>query len=46
MGRQLYGSIQDVVVPEMNLAQTTRKVLTMQWLEVKTPYQELKLSVK
>lgn len=31
--RQLYGSIQDVVVPEMNLAQTTRKVLTMQWLE-------------
>ncbi|KAK4722322.1 hypothetical protein R3W88_012555 [Solanum pinnatisectum] len=31
--RQLYGSIQDVVVPEMNLALTTRKVLIMQWLE-------------
>ncbi|XP_075088911.1 putative aarF domain-containing protein kinase At1g71810, chloroplastic isoform X4 [Nicotiana tabacum] len=31
--RQLYGVIQDVVVPEMYLAQTTRKVLTMQWIE-------------
>ncbi|KAG5612471.1 hypothetical protein H5410_023752 [Solanum commersonii] len=30
---QLYGSIQDVVVPEMNLALTTRKVLIMQWIE-------------
>ncbi|XP_051126452.1 uncharacterized aarF domain-containing protein kinase At1g71810, chloroplastic isoform X2 [Andrographis paniculata] len=31
--RQLYGSIKDVVVPEMYLDQTTRKVLTMQWVE-------------
>ncbi|PIN25287.1 putative unusual protein kinase [Handroanthus impetiginosus] len=31
--RLLYGSIQDVVVPEMYVEQTTRKVLTMQWLE-------------
>ncbi|XP_016471461.2 putative aarF domain-containing protein kinase At1g71810, chloroplastic isoform X1 [Nicotiana tabacum] len=31
--RQLYGAIQDVVVPEMYLAQTTQKVLTMQWIE-------------
>ncbi|KAM3361306.1 putative aarF domain-containing protein kinase, chloroplastic [Capsicum galapagoense] len=31
--RQLYGAIQDVVVPEMHLERTTRKVLTMQWLE-------------
>nr|XP_016502946.1 PREDICTED: uncharacterized aarF domain-containing protein kinase At1g71810, chloroplastic-like isoform X1 [Nicotiana tabacum] len=33
VNRQLYGVIQDVVVPEMYLAQTTRKVLTMQWIE-------------
>ncbi|XP_059279891.1 uncharacterized aarF domain-containing protein kinase At1g71810, chloroplastic isoform X1 [Lycium ferocissimum] len=31
--RQLYGAIKDVVVPEMHMAETTRKVLTMQWLE-------------
>ncbi|KAL8487019.1 hypothetical protein ACS0TY_023642 [Phlomoides rotata] len=31
--RQLYGSIKDVVVPEMYAGQTTRKVLTMQWVE-------------
>ncbi|XP_011074132.1 uncharacterized aarF domain-containing protein kinase At1g71810, chloroplastic [Sesamum indicum] len=31
--RQLYGSIQDVVVPEMYVDQTTCKVLTMQWVE-------------
>ncbi|KAI3459985.1 hypothetical protein Pfo_016648 [Paulownia fortunei] len=31
--RQLYGSIQDVVVPEMYVEQTSRKVLTMQWVE-------------
>ncbi|KAK6130627.1 hypothetical protein DH2020_035602 [Rehmannia glutinosa] len=31
--RQLYGNIQDVVVPEMYVEQTTRKVLTMQWIE-------------
>ncbi|GER35960.1 protein kinase superfamily protein [Striga asiatica] len=31
--RQLYGNIQDVVVPEMYVEQTTRKVLTMQWVE-------------
>ncbi|KAK3002448.1 hypothetical protein RJ639_020557 [Escallonia herrerae] len=32
--RQLYGDLQDVLVPEMYVAQTTRRVLTMQWLEV------------
>ncbi|CAN4122169.1 unnamed protein product [Withania somnifera] len=31
--RQLYGAIQDVVVPEIHLAQTTQKVLIMQWIE-------------
>ncbi|EYU36535.1 hypothetical protein ABFS82_14G277200 [Erythranthe guttata] len=31
--KQLYGSIKDVVVPEMYVEQTTRKVLTMQWIE-------------
>ncbi|CAA0842041.1 Uncharacterized aarF domain-containing protein kinase - chloroplastic [Striga hermonthica] len=31
--RQLYGNIQDVVVPEMYVEQTTRKVLMMQWVE-------------
>ncbi|GFP79015.1 uncharacterized aarf domain-containing protein kinase at1g71810 chloroplastic [Phtheirospermum japonicum] len=31
--RQLYGNIRDVVVPEMYVEQTTRKVLTMQWVE-------------
>ncbi|XP_075495455.1 putative aarF domain-containing protein kinase At1g71810, chloroplastic [Primulina tabacum] len=31
--RQLYGSIQDVVVPEMYIDQTTSKVLIMQWVE-------------
>ncbi|VFQ86739.1 unnamed protein product [Cuscuta campestris] len=31
--RQLYGDIKDVVVPEMYMSQTTRKVLTMQWVE-------------
>lgn len=31
--RQLYGTIPDVAVPEMYLEQTTRKILTMQWLE-------------
>lgn len=32
--RQLYGSINDVVVPEMYVEQTTGRVLTMQWVEV------------
>ncbi|XP_057775814.1 uncharacterized aarF domain-containing protein kinase At1g71810, chloroplastic isoform X4 [Salvia miltiorrhiza] len=32
--RQLYGSIKDVVVPEMYVDQTTGRVLTMQWIEV------------
>ncbi|XP_073119384.1 uncharacterized aarF domain-containing protein kinase At1g71810, chloroplastic isoform X2 [Henckelia pumila] len=31
--RQLYGSIQDIVVPEMYIDQTTSKVLIMQWVE-------------
>ncbi|XP_057774781.1 uncharacterized aarF domain-containing protein kinase At1g71810, chloroplastic-like isoform X2 [Salvia miltiorrhiza] len=31
--RQLYGSIKDVVVPEMYVDQTTGRVLTMQWIE-------------
>ncbi|KAK2980507.1 hypothetical protein RJ640_022509 [Escallonia rubra] len=31
--RQLYGDLQDVMVPEMYVAQTTRRVLTMQWVE-------------
>ncbi|XP_059631476.1 uncharacterized aarF domain-containing protein kinase At1g71810, chloroplastic [Cornus florida] len=31
--RQLYGGLQDVVVPEMYVEQTTRKVLTMEWVE-------------
>ncbi|KAL0284710.1 UNVERIFIED_CONTAM: putative aarF domain-containing protein kinase, chloroplastic [Sesamum angustifolium] len=30
---RLYGSIQDVLVPEMYVDQTTCKVLTMQWVE-------------
>ncbi|KAL6984236.1 hypothetical protein U1Q18_017613 [Sarracenia purpurea var. burkii] len=33
--RQLYGSLQDVVVPEMYAEQTTRRVLIMQWVEGK-----------
>ncbi|KAK4489919.1 hypothetical protein RD792_000567 [Penstemon davidsonii] len=31
--RQLYGGLKDVVVPEMYVQQTTRKVLVMQWVE-------------
>ncbi|XP_052202639.1 uncharacterized aarF domain-containing protein kinase At1g71810, chloroplastic isoform X2 [Diospyros lotus] len=31
--RQLYGGLQDVLVPEMYLEQTTRRVLIMQWVE-------------
>ncbi|XAR62225.1 Cadmium-transporting ATPase [Bertholletia excelsa] len=31
--RQLYGGLQDVLVPEMYVEQTTRKVLIMQWVE-------------
>ncbi|EPS70179.1 hypothetical protein M569_04581 [Genlisea aurea] len=31
--RQLYGDIQDVVVPEVYVEQTTSKVLMMQWIE-------------
>ncbi|XP_031119094.1 uncharacterized aarF domain-containing protein kinase At1g71810, chloroplastic isoform X2 [Ipomoea triloba] len=31
--RKLYGGIKDVMVPEMYVPQTTRKVLTMQWVE-------------
>ncbi|XP_047981980.1 uncharacterized aarF domain-containing protein kinase At1g71810, chloroplastic isoform X2 [Salvia hispanica] len=31
--RQLYGSINDVVVPEMYVEQTTGRVLTMEWVE-------------
>ncbi|KAG6406195.1 hypothetical protein SASPL_133794 [Salvia splendens] len=30
---RLYGSINDVVVPEMNVEQTTGRVLTMEWVE-------------
>lgn len=31
--RQLYGDLQDVVVPEMYLDKTTRRVLVMDWVE-------------
>ncbi|CAI9116418.1 OLC1v1017558C1 [Oldenlandia corymbosa var. corymbosa] len=31
--RELYGGIKDVVVPQMFMNETTRKVLVMQWLE-------------
>ncbi|THF97794.1 hypothetical protein TEA_013392 [Camellia sinensis var. sinensis] len=31
---ELYGGLRDVFVPEMYVAQTTRRVLTMQWVEV------------
>ncbi|KAM7266189.1 hypothetical protein ACFE04_004086 [Oxalis oulophora] len=31
--RQLYGKLQDVVVPEMYLECTTRRVLVMEWVE-------------
>ncbi|PON48975.1 Tyrosine-protein kinase [Parasponia andersonii] len=31
--RQLYGSLPDVVVPEMYVGQTTRQVLIMEWVE-------------
>ncbi|KAL7176082.1 hypothetical protein ACSBR2_029623 [Camellia fascicularis] len=33
--RELYGGLRDVFVPEMYVAQTTRRVLTMQWVEGK-----------
>ncbi|CAL5414832.1 unnamed protein product [Camellia sinensis] len=32
---ELYGGLRDVFVPEMYVAQTTRRVLTMQWVEGK-----------
>lgn len=38
VGRNLYGSIQDVVVPLMYTEYTTRKVLVMEWIEVYTIY--------
>lgn len=39
LSRQLYGGLKDVMVPEMYEAQTTRRVLIMQWVEVfPTPY--------
>ncbi|KAF5197682.1 Abc-1 domain protein [Thalictrum thalictroides] len=31
--RQLYGSLEDVCVPEMYLKQSSRRVLTMEWVE-------------
>ncbi|XP_024976148.1 uncharacterized aarF domain-containing protein kinase At1g71810, chloroplastic isoform X2 [Cynara cardunculus var. scolymus] len=31
--RELYGSLKDVLVPDMYIEKTTRKVLTMQWME-------------
>ncbi|XP_056164214.1 uncharacterized aarF domain-containing protein kinase At1g71810, chloroplastic isoform X2 [Syzygium oleosum] len=31
--RQLYGGLSDVVVPEMYVEYTTRRVLTMEWIE-------------
>ncbi|KAI3689326.1 hypothetical protein L2E82_47280 [Cichorium intybus] len=31
--RELYGSLKDVLVPSMYVENTTRKVLTMQWIE-------------
>lgn len=33
--RQLYGNLQDVVVPKMYVEQTTRRVLIMEWMEGK-----------
>ncbi|GMP80066.1 hypothetical protein CsSME_00035304 [Camellia sinensis var. sinensis] len=33
--RELYGGLRDVFVPDMYVAQTTRRVLTMQWVEGK-----------
>ena len=32
--RELYGNLKDVLVPDMYIEKTTRKVLTMQWIEV------------
>jgi hypothetical protein len=34
VSRNLYGSIQDVVVPLMYTEYTTRKVIVMEWIEV------------
>lgn len=31
--RELYGNLKDVLVPAMYVDNTTRKVLTMQWVE-------------
>ncbi|XP_057502256.1 uncharacterized aarF domain-containing protein kinase At1g71810, chloroplastic isoform X2 [Actinidia eriantha] len=39
--RQLYGGLQDVLVPYMYVEQTTRKVLTMQWVEKLTEVNDL-----
>lgn len=32
--RELYGGLTDVIVPDMYIERTSRKVLTMQWIEV------------
>ncbi|KAJ0025068.1 hypothetical protein Pint_07832 [Pistacia integerrima] len=37
--RQLYGEIPDVLVPQMHVEQTTRKVLLMEWIEGKKLYE-------
>lgn len=34
LSRQLYGTIPDVMVPEMYVEHTARRVLVMQWVEV------------
>lgn len=33
--RELYGSLPDVVVPQMYIERTTQKVLIMEWVEGK-----------
>ena len=34
--RELYGKLRDVMVPEMYLEQTRRRVLIMEWVEVQS----------
>lgn len=38
LNRELYGSLKDVLVPNMYIDKTTRKVITMQWMEVRFFY--------
>jgi hypothetical protein len=34
--RELYGKLRDVMVPQMYLEQTRRRVLVMEWIEVRS----------